>query len=150
MYHIRPGEIQQGILVVVANWRRYTLLSLLLFSCSVESDSFPSLAPLSVEFSKQEYWSGLPFPSAGDLPIPRIGLRSPALQADSLLSEPSGKPLLYKGKVINNFKGPQQFHLLCFIFLLCANQGQFSSVEALAQDAQTFLFVCFCFSFSSQ
>ena len=45
-----------------------------------------------VEFSGQEYWSGLPFPSPGDLPVPGIEPRSPALQADSLLSEPPGKP----------------------------------------------------------
>ena len=40
-------------------------------------------APLSMGFSKQEYWSGLPFPSAGDLPHPGIGPGPPALQADS-------------------------------------------------------------------
>ena len=50
-------------------------------------------APLSMGFSRQEYWSGLPFPSPGDLPDPRIKLRSPVLQADSLPSEPPGKPL---------------------------------------------------------
>ena len=44
--------------------------------------------PLFMEFSRQEYWSGLPFPSPGDLPDPG----SPALQADSLRSEPPGKP----------------------------------------------------------
>ena len=42
-------------------------------------------------FSKQEYWSGLPFPSPGDLPNPGIEPKFPALQADSLLSEPPGK-----------------------------------------------------------
>ena len=42
--------------------------------------------------SRQEYWSGLPFPSPGDLPNPRIEPRSPALQADSLPSEPPRKP----------------------------------------------------------
>ena len=51
-------------------------------------------APQSVEFSRQEYWSGLPFPSPGDLPDPGIETRSPALEADSLPSEPPGKPLL--------------------------------------------------------
>ena len=45
-------------------------------------------APLSMGFSRQEYWSGLAFPSPGDLPDPGIGSGSPALQADSLLSEP--------------------------------------------------------------
>ena len=42
-------------------------------------------------FSRQEYWSGLPFPSPGDLPDPGTELRSPELKADSLLSEPPGK-----------------------------------------------------------
>ena len=50
-------------------------------------------APLSIGFSRQDYWSGLPFPSPGDLPDPGIEPRSPALQADSLPSEPPGKPL---------------------------------------------------------
>ena len=45
-------------------------------------------APLSMGFSRQEYWSGLLFPSPGDLPDPGIEPRSPALQADSLPSEP--------------------------------------------------------------
>ena len=50
-------------------------------------------APLSMGFSSQEYWSRLPFPSPGELPNPGIKPRSPALQADSLLPEPPGKPL---------------------------------------------------------
>ena len=49
-------------------------------------------APPSMEFSKQEYWSGLPFPSPGDLPDPGIKPASPALQADALSPEPPGKP----------------------------------------------------------
>ena len=44
-------------------------------------------APLSMRFSRQEYWSGLPFPSLGDLPNPGIKPRSPALQADSFPTE---------------------------------------------------------------
>ena len=47
-------------------------------------------APLSMGFSRQEYWSGLPFPSPGDLPDPGIEPRSPALQPDSLLTELHG------------------------------------------------------------
>ena len=49
--------------------------------------------PLSMGFSRQEYWSGLPFPSPGDLP--NLGIRpgSPALQADSLPTELQGKPI---------------------------------------------------------
>ena len=49
-------------------------------------------APPSMGFSRQEYWSGLPFPSPGDLPDPGIEPRSPALEADALTSEPPGKP----------------------------------------------------------
>ena len=49
-------------------------------------------APLSMGFSRQECWSGLPFPSPGDLPDPGIEPQSPALQADSLRAEPQGKP----------------------------------------------------------
>ena len=48
-------------------------------------------APWSMGFSRQEYWSGLPFPSPGDLSNSGIEPRSPTLQADSLPSEPSGK-----------------------------------------------------------
>ena len=49
-------------------------------------------APLSIGFSRQEHWSGLPFPSPGDLTNPGIKPRSPALQADSLQTELQGKP----------------------------------------------------------
>ena len=49
-------------------------------------------APPSMGFSQQEYWSGLPFPSSGDLPNPGVEPCSPALQADSLSSEPQGEP----------------------------------------------------------
>ena len=43
-----------------------------------------------MEFFRQEYWSGMPFPSPGDLPNPGIEPRAPTLQTDSLLSEPLG------------------------------------------------------------
>ena len=49
-------------------------------------------APLSMGFSRQEYWTGLPFPSPGDLPDSGIKPRSPALQADSFPTELPGKP----------------------------------------------------------
>ena len=71
---------------------------LFLFSCSVMYDSLwlhglyiACHTPLSMESSRQEYWSGYPFPSPEDLPNPGIEPRSPALQADSLLSEPPKK-----------------------------------------------------------
>ena len=49
-------------------------------------------APLSVRFSRQEYWTGLPCPPPGDLPNPKMEPRSPALWVHSLLTEPPGKP----------------------------------------------------------
>ena len=64
-------------------------------SRAVMSDSLQLQGParlLSMEFSRQEYWSGLPFPSPGDLSKPGIKPRSPVLQADALASEPPGKP----------------------------------------------------------
>ena len=59
--------------------------------------------PPPMEFSRQEYWSGLPFPSPGDLPKPGVDPRSPASQADSLLSEPPwinpiSSPSLFSGE----------------------------------------------------
>ena len=63
------------------------------------SDSFATSwtvdhqAPLSMGFPRQEYWSGLPFPSLGDLPNPGIELVSPALAGGFFFSEPPGKPV---------------------------------------------------------
>ena len=54
-------------------------------------------APPSMGFSRQEYWSGLPFPSPGDLPGPGIEPGTPAFQADALTSEPPGKPIIKVG-----------------------------------------------------
>ena len=76
--------------------------------CSVVSDSatpwtVAHQAPLSMGFSRQQYWNGLPFPSPGDLPDPGIELRSPTLQTDALLSEPPGKPMVcevYLSKIV--------------------------------------------------
>ena len=56
-------------------------------SDSVYPQTVAHQAPLSMGFSRQEYWSGLPFPSPGDLPNPGIKPKSRALQADSLLTE---------------------------------------------------------------
>ena len=66
--------------------------------CVLVAQSCPTLvtpssvafqAPLSMEFSRQGYWSGLSFPSPGDLPDPRVKSGSPALQADELLGNPT-------------------------------------------------------------
>ena len=71
------------------------------WSRSVVSDSLTPWtvayqAPLSMDLSRQEFWSGLPFPSPGGHPDPGIEPRSPTLQADALPSEPLGKIHLLK------------------------------------------------------
>ena len=69
--------------------------------CSLMFAAWPKMESSSVCFllHKQEYWSGLPFPSPGDLPDPGIEPRSPTLQADALQSEPPGQSCkLYKYK----------------------------------------------------
>ena len=53
----------------------------------------PGSTPLSMGFPRQEYWSGLPFPSPGDLPDPGIELVSPASAGRFSTTEPPGKPL---------------------------------------------------------
>ena len=67
-------------------------------SCSTLCDPMTVAykAPLSMEFSRQEYWSALPFPSPGDLPDPGTEPKSPALRADTLPSEPPGKSKTYR------------------------------------------------------
>ena len=79
----------------------YLKIYFLCVSRSVVSQLFATLwseahqAPLSMEFSRQEYWSGLSLPSPGNVPNPGIEPESPALQADSLLSEPPGMLNIY-------------------------------------------------------
>ena len=70
--------------------------AMLLQSCPTLGDSMDGspVAPLSMGFSRQENWSGLPFPSPGDLPESGIQPGFTVLQADSLPSEPPGKPHL--------------------------------------------------------
>ena len=60
-------------------------------------------ASLSVGLSRQQYWSGLPFPPPGDLPDPGIEPGSPTLQADSLPSEPAGKQYTYFTYIYNMY-----------------------------------------------
>ena len=76
----------------------YTLRSTCVLSCPVVSHSaalwtVPCQGPPSMRLFRQEYWSGLPFPSPGSLSHPGIKPGSPALQVDFLLVEPSGKSL---------------------------------------------------------
>ena len=82
---------------------------ILLFSLEIVSTSFPTAqtvacqAPLSMEFSRQEYWSGLPFPSSWGFPDPGIKPTSPALQEDFYFvftTEPPGELWLKKYKSV--------------------------------------------------
>ena len=67
------------------------LLCIVTQSCPTLCNPMDCGAYQSMEFSRQEYWSGLPCPAPGDLPNPGVEPRSPALQMDSLPSEPTGK-----------------------------------------------------------
>ena len=71
-------------------------------SCPTLCD--PMDCSLSMGFSRQEYWSGLPLPPPGDLPGPGIEPRSPALQADTLPSEPPGEPSYHL--ILNSYWKP--------------------------------------------
>ena len=80
------GASWAAVYGVAQSWTRLKQLS------SSSSWTVAHQAPLSMEFSRQEYWNGLPCPSPGDLPSPGIKSRSPALQADHLLFELPRKP----------------------------------------------------------
>ena len=67
------------------------LITVVINTDSVTSWTLARQVPLPMGFSRQEYWSGLPFPSPGDLPNSGIEPRSPTLWTDSLSSEPPGK-----------------------------------------------------------
>ena len=85
-------SISQGVNII--EWKCQSLSHVWFFATPW---SVACQAPLSMEFSRQEYWSGLPRPSPGNLPDPGIEPRSPTLQADSLPSEPPGKPIKKEG-----------------------------------------------------
>ena len=75
--------------IITAFWTSYVLTALSYLLVTLRT--IAGQAPLSMGFSRKEYWSGLPFPSPGDLPNPGIKPGYPTLQADSLLSEPPGE-----------------------------------------------------------
>ena len=89
-------------------------------------------APPSMEFSRQAYSSGLPFPSLGDLPNPGIKLRSRALQADSLPTEPPGKLLHVSTQLV--FQHPIKQVPLSSSFHICGHWGK--EVKSLAGHYQ--------------
>ena len=90
-------------------------------------------APLSMGFSRQEFWSELPFPSPGDLPNPGIEPRSPALQADALTSEPPEKPLEEPyWDIINSLEvGNLSLLFLLFWKFCCLFRYQFAKLKLL-------------------
>ena len=78
-------------------WRKVLMPHCLFFLCPTLAIPWTAAhqAPLSMGFSRQDYWSGWPFPFLGNLPDPGIEPGSPALQAGSLPTELPGKPLLF-------------------------------------------------------
>ena len=95
----------------------------------------------SMEFFRQEYWSGLPFPSPGDLPDPGIEPGSPALHADSLPSEPQGSPDFPQvGK--SYFKYP----LFCISDVVRFDGNSWPAPQALLSNSQCRKQSYFCIS----
>ena len=103
---------------------------------SVMSDIFGTLwtithqAPLSMGFSRQEYWSGLPCPPPGDLHNPGIEPRSPALQEDSLPTEPLGKPI-HKRNILSEHQ-----RMLLLVVNSLMFRKMFSACEGASPVAQ--------------
>ena len=95
----------------------------------------------SMEFSRQEYWSGLPFPSPGHLPDPAIEPVSPALQADALLSEPLAGPKVRRRiwsfqREKRNFTKETRFRLtLRFSFAPLNARRKCSSVPGIQRES---------------
>ena len=87
--NVQMGRLQMNSELFFAGLlQRSEVKSLSRVRLSVTPWTVAHQAPPSMGFSRQEYWSGLPFPSPGDLPDPGIEPRSPTLQTDTLTSEP--------------------------------------------------------------
>ena len=103
-------------------------------------------APPSMGFSRQEYWSGLPFPSPGDLSDPGIEPRSPALQADTWTSEPPGSPKCHLAQFMYyvNWGRGWEKGLVIFLFVLKKNKLEFSGpwCVCVISAAQSCLILC--------
>ena len=102
-------------------------------------------APLSRRFSRQEYWSGLPFPSPGDLPSPGIKPGSPPSQADALSSEPLGKLYHYLQSLLKftstELGMPSNHLIFCCPFASCPQSfpasGSFLMSQLVSLGGQT-------------
>ena len=80
------------IIILNIKRKKESKVTLLCLTLCDPMDYIAYQAPPSMGFSRQEYWNGLPLPSPGNLSDPEIEPRSPAFQADALLSEPPGNP----------------------------------------------------------
>ena len=96
-----------------------------------------------MKFSRQEYWSGLPFPSPGDLSNRGVEPGSLALQADSLLSKPQGRP---EGIVLFFYLPPGQWHLDCLGFWFSVTEFYFDSF-LIREQTLWFKFLWICWSY---
>ena len=105
MYHSVHGTSNIGKVLSFIKWKNESESVSGSIKCdSATSWTVVSQALLSMEFSRQEYWNGLPFPSPGDVPDPGIGPGPPALQADSWPSGPPGRPPFIKWNGAHNKK----------------------------------------------
>ena len=86
-------------------------------------------------FSRQEYWNGLPFPSPGDIPDPRIEPGSPALQADALTSEPYPYPTLYLIYLqVLWVLSPKESYQSLSLFICPRSQLRYTGSSSLTED----------------
>ena len=103
-------------------------------------------APLSMGFSRQEYWRGLPVPPPGALPHPGIEPKPPTLQAASLPSEPPGKPYIeYISSSLCYTGGPCYLAILYAIVCICPSQTPTPSFSHSCSLASTGLFSMYQF-----
>src|SRR5574337_85264 len=109
---VKLSDAKQGKLLFLKN-KTSLCVSCLVLSNSLRHHGLyvACHAPLTMGFPRQEYWSGLPFPSPGDFPDPGIEPRSPALQAVSLLTELGGKPPYTSKETSKSFFGLSLFSL---------------------------------------
>ena len=95
-------------------------------------------SPQSMEFSRQEYWNGLPFPSPGGLLDPGIEPWAPALQADALPSEPPGKPMImYASTLLSPFIPASPSPLCPRLFSVSVSLFLYSPVYRAEIEMQT-------------
>ena len=117
-----PGSSVQGILQArILEWVVYCSVSPSIMSDSLHPVDCNCQAPPFMEFFRQEYWSGFPFPSPEDLPDLGIKPRSPASQADSLLPELPGKPM---SPALIECTATFPLSSFCLTFLLCETGRQ--------------------------